>query len=162
MAIVISLLFGTSYWHQKVRPVFHVTAALLCVLSAWASASGETMCPERTRRWSASMLSWVKRFVVVRDVLGCCILASTLLQCIFLAMCGKNIRVSRCTTALTNSMRQNANSARCCSPRPSRRFSKRTMEQKWLRATLTYFLQYDTLCGDMSHTRALIRGQFSY
>ena len=44
------------------RPVLSGTAASLCVPPAQATAatSGIAKCPEGTRRWSASMLSWVK------------------------------------------------------------------------------------------------------
>ena len=55
-------------------------------------------------------------------------------NCIFLAMCGKNVRVNRWfrqarTTLTTVSGKVSSKSARCWSPKPSRRPANRTMEQ---------------------------------
>ena len=99
-------------------------------------------CVGLRRCWvKFSSFAW---FIAVSNVPGCCILASTLppcvcgmftenLHCIYPAMRGKNVRVNRwfrqARTTLTTASGKVAKSARCCSPKPSRRSAIRTMGQ---------------------------------
>ena len=97
------------------------------------------------------MLSWVKlvhlpclRIIAVRIVPGCCFLAfnfsscvcgrfTKFLHCVFLALRGRNVRANRwfrqARQPLLTACGRMAKSARCCSPRPSRRFAKRAVEE---------------------------------
>ena len=101
---------ATFLLHQKERPVSSVTAASVCIPPAKTPASGKTMCPEKIRRWSASILFWVKfvclawGFIAVRNVPGRWILASTLSYCV----CGiftENLTLCLCDVIAVGSIK---------------------------------------------------------
>ena len=141
IAVVISFTLETCAWHQNCPPVFFCHSGVGLCSFGLGCCLRKDICPEKTRRSSASMLSWVKficPFEVYRFENCACILVSTLpfcpcgmfskiLHCVYLAVRGKNVRASR----WFRQARQPLLTAcgRMAKSRPSRRFAERAMEQ---------------------------------